>query len=195
MAKASQRGEFEVGEEGASPAALAKAKKLAIECAAAQARIAALGAEEGLLRSRLNHLKTIAIPEALRQAGISSFTQGDQVVVVEDFVSGTLPKEEKPRKAALALMEKYGFGGSIRTLITIDFAKEDHEEALKLYNSLRKNNSLNIEIKDDIHNQTYLANIRDRLEEGKPIDVDKLNVFVGHTTKFKKADKKGRTKK
>lgn len=195
MAKRPQRGEFEVGEEQASPAALAKAKKLAKECEAATTRIAALGAEEGLLRSRLNHLKTIAIPEALREAGISSFTHGDQIVAMEDYVSGTLPKEEKPRKIALDLMDKYGFGSSIRTVITIDYAKEDHEEAVKMYNTLRKKNDLNIEMKEDIHNQTYLSNIRQRLEEGLKIDTDKLNVYVGHTTKFKKAkEKKGKKK-
>lgn len=194
MAKKPPKGEFEMGEADASPTALAKAKNLAKECDTASARIATLTAEETLLRSRLNHLKTVAIPDALKEAGISSFTHGDQIVEVEDFVSGTLPKDEKGRKAALDLMDKYGFGSSIRTQIVIDFAKEDHDDAVKLYNQLRKNNSLNIELKEDIHNQTYLANIRQRLEEGLKIDVDKLNVFVGNTTKFKKAKQKGKGK-
>jgi len=195
MAKRPTKGEFEVGEADASPAALAKAKRLAKECTAAQARVDILLAEEGLLKSRINHLKTIAIPDAMSQAGIDSFGIGDQVVVIEDFVAGTIPKEPEKRKAALDLMSEYGFGNSIRTLITIDFAKEDHEAAVKLYSELRKNNSLNITMKEDIHNQTYLAHIRELLDDGKKLDADKLGVFIGNTTKFKKVkDKKGKVK-
>jgi len=192
-AKQSTRGEFEMGEADASPIALEKAKSLAQECLTAQARIERLAAEEQLLKGRVNHLKTVAIPDALKQAGISSFTAGEQTVVMEDFVAGTLPKEEKARQKALDLFEKYGGGGLIRTIITIDFAKEDHDKAVKLYKELRKNNALNIELKSDIHNQTYLAFIRERLEGGKKLDAKTLNVFIGNTTKFK-TDKKGKKK-
>jgi hypothetical protein len=185
----SERGEFEVGEADASPAALAKAKQLAAECINAQSRVERLQAEEGLLKGRINHLKTIAIPDAMKQAGIGSFANDDLSVIVEDFVAGTLPKEEKARQKALDLIEKYGGGGLIRTVITIDFAKEDHDKAVKLYKELRKNNALNIELKSDIHNQTYLAFIRERLEGGKKIDTKTLNVFVGNTTKFKPVKK------
>jgi hypothetical protein len=186
------KGDFELGEEHASPGALNKAKKLAAEAMMIEQKVEGLDEEMSLLGKRLVFLKREAIPEALRQAGISTFTALDgRAVEVEDAVFGSLPKEEPARSTAIAKMEEYGLGGNIRTVITIDFAKEDRDEAVKLYKQLRKNNAYNIEMKESIHSSTYTSVLKQRLEAGEPLDAKALSIFVGHNTKFKKP-KKGR---
>jgi len=191
-AKQQQRGEFELGEEHANPAALRKAKRFAAEATTIEGELATLDERSSLLNKRFLWIKTQGIPEALKQAGISQFTGLDgRSVEVEDFVSGTLPKEEPARSKAIALLEDYGLGNIIRTLIVIDFAKEDRDDAVKLYNQLRRNNSLNISMEENVHHSSYISNLKSRLEDGKPLDAKTLNIFVGNTTKFK-APKKGK---
>jgi hypothetical protein len=187
---------FVQGEASASPVALTKAKQLVQELFNAQSRLDAISSEAEIIRGRTNHLKTILIPDALKQAGTMVYldTAIDKMVEVEPFVSGSLPKEEKERATAIALLDQYGGGSLLRTMITLDFSREDRELALEWYNKLKKQNSLNITIREDVHSATYLAYLRERLETGKPINTKVLGVFVGETTKFKKVKaKKGKT--
>ena len=189
-----ERGEFELGEENANPAALSRAKKLAAEAGTIEQKLEALDDESSLASKRLYWIKTQGIPEALRQAGLKKFTGLDgREVAVEDFIGGSLPKEEPARSRAISKLEEYGLGGIIRTIITVDFSREDHDDAVKLYKQLRKNNSYNIEMKNSVHASSYTATLLRRLEDGKPLDASNLNIFIGQTTKFRKS-KKGKRK-
>ena len=197
MAKSAkqERGEFELGEDQANPQALARAKKFAAEATMIEQKLEALDEETSLLSKRMLWLKTQGIPEALKQAGISHFTGLDgRSVEVEDFVSGTLPKDEEARRAAIAKLEEYGGGNLIRTTIEIDFAKEDREDAIKLYKQLRRNNSLNITMGEGVHHSSYISFLKHRLEDGEPLDAKALGIFVGYTTKFRKPKKKKATR-
>jgi hypothetical protein len=191
MAKSSPaRGDFELGEEHANPRALKKAKDFASEASTIEKELEDLDQRTSLLNKRFQWIKTQGIPEALKQAGISQFTGLDgRSVEVEDFVAGTLPKEEPARSQAIALLESYGLGSIVRTTVVVDFAKEDREEAVKLYKQLRKNNSYNITMEENVHHSSYVSNLKARLEDGKPLDAKALNIFVGYTTKFKKPKK------
>src|SRR4249920_276063 len=104
MAKAQKadRGEFELDESQANQEALDKAKKLAQEAMTLEHRIERLEDQSAFLQQRYNHIKSHDIPEALRKAGINQFTALDgRSVSVEDFISGSLPKEEPARSKAI----------------------------------------------------------------------------------------------
>ena len=67
--------------------------------------------EENLseLKSRHNKAKTIALPDMMAECGLSEFrTDTGFRIAIEDFVTGSLPKEDSKRREAIAWLESNG---------------------------------------------------------------------------------------
>ena len=135
------------------------------------------------LGSRATDLKTKTIPDKMAEIGISEFaTPAGAKLKVEDFVSGSLPKEPEKRSTAIGLLERWGADGIIRNEITLAFDKSQHNAAMALADDLRKQ-GFNAEVKSGVHPQTYLAFIRERLASGEEVDAEAMGIFVGRKTK------------
>ena len=135
------------------------------------------------ISSRANALKTAAIPDAMAEAGLSEFkTPEGARLKIEDFVSGSLPKEPTKRVEAIAAVEAWGAGGIIKNEVSLFFERSQHNEAMALVDDLRQR-GLACELVSTIHPQTYLATIRKRLAEGDEVDADRMGVFIGRKTK------------
>lgn len=182
---------FDPAEGGATapPAAL---KRLAVKIAEAEAQeqlVDQLEADLKAAKSLLHHLRTVVLPEFMARANTTDFTLGDKRVYLEDFVSGSLPKEPEARQKAMGEFLKYeGAEGLVTTELTIPFSKTQHNEAGDLMGRLVVE-GYPATLDTSIHHQTLMAFVRNRLTSGKPIDLDALGLFSGKVAKIGPAAK------
>lgn len=136
-------------------------------------------------KSALNHLTTVELPDAMAAVGLTDFTTDSGAKLsTGDFVAGALPKEPDKRKVALVQLKKEGGEDIIKNVITIQFDKKEHNKALALAADLR-DQGYEAEVKSDVHPQTLMKFVRERLKKGEKVAADKLGCFVGRITKIK----------
>lgn len=135
------------------------------------------------LSGRANELKIKSLPDKMAEVGLSEFKtpQGDRIKV-EDFVSGSLPKDPEKRSKAIAAIESMGGESIIRNELLLAFEKSQHNEAMALVDDLRQR-GFAAEVTSGIHPQTYLAFVREHLRNGDEVDAEALGIFVGRKTK------------
>lgn len=135
------------------------------------------------LSGRANELKIKSLPDKMAEVGLSEFKtpQGDRIKV-EDFVSGSLPKDPEKRSKAIATIESMGGESIIRNELLLAFEKSQHNEAMALADDLRQR-GFAAEVTSGIHPQTYLAFVREHLRNGDEVDAEALGIFVGRKTK------------
>lgn len=142
------------------------------------------------LNGRAIALKTKEIPEEMSAVGLTEFKTPDgSTIKVEDFVSGSLPKEVEPRAKALGKVVEMGGEGIIKNTITLEFERSQHNEALSVADDLRKQ-GFDPVVKSDIHPQRYLGWVRECLRNGTEVDAATLGIFVGRNTKVQLKKKK-----
>lgn len=136
------------------------------------------------LNSRATEIKTKTIPDQMAEIGISEFSLPNGVRLrVEDFVSGSLPKDPEKRALAIGKITDYGGEGIIRNEVTLAFDKAQHNEAVALAQDLRER-GFAVTVQSGVHPQTYLAFIRERLASGEELDAEALGVFIGRKTRI-----------
>lgn len=155
--------------------------------------------------ARKNELKTKSIPDAMAALGSGEWV-GEEPdedgkvpkVVMEDFVSGSLPKEPAYREAAIAWLEENGGAELLKTEISATFGKSQHNSALEIFEGLvKKAEEMGFMLTMDsgVHAQTYLAFMREKLKNGEQVPVEKLNLFVGRMAKVSRVKAKKRMTK
>ncbi len=153
------------------------------EATSLEEQLEQLDADAAAARSALNELKTKRIPELMTELQMSDLTRNGWKVKVNDFVSGSLPKEEGPRKLAIDWLEAHDGGPLIKTEIGMQFAKSQHDEAKKLADRLLAE-GFAVQLTSGVHASTLQAFARERLKSGEPIDTDVLGLFTGQVAKF-----------
>lgn len=190
-------GKMNFEREGAASAAptssLKKIMKLARQAADLEVTISDLTEVISKAQSRLTHLKTMEIPDAMSEAQLSEFRMEDgTLVTAEDFVAGSIPKDPEKRQKAVELLEAYGGGGLIKPQLRLVFSKSDNAKAIKLFQQLQKK-GLPVEYEASVHAQSLMAFGRERLRNGEATDFPSLGLFVGRIAKFKlPKEKKGK---
>lgn len=162
------------------------------------------GLEEMLssLNARKTELKTKSIPDAMAMLGSGEW-QGDEPdedgkvpkVVMDDFVSGSLPKDPAAREMAISWLEENGGGELLKTEISATFGKSEHNSALDVFGTLSKmaeEMGFQLTMDSGCHPQTYLAFMREKLKGGESVPVEKLGLFVGRVAKVSRVKAKKR---
>lgn len=138
------------------------------------------------LKSDLQKVKNIDIPDLMAQVQQNDFTTTDGwKVEIQNFVSGTLPKEPDRRRMAMEWLENNGAADIIKTEIRVTFDKEERELAQSVMRLLEGYNeaTLDPEMSSSIHPQTLLAHARERLRKGEEIPTF-LGLFAGRVAKI-----------
>jgi hypothetical protein len=144
------------------------------------------GLDEELTRARkeLNELKFVRIPDAMAQAGLTSFALADgSQVKVEDFVQGSLPKDPLTRTLAVSVLEQHGGEALIRNQVVVPFDRKDHNRAINLAREL-EDRGLMVNVVHDVHAQTLQAFVREKLRAGEQLPWEALGIFVGRRAKI-----------
>ena len=143
--------------------------------------------EENLsdLKKKLNRMKTVELPDMMAECGMSEFkTDTGFNIKVEDFVSGSLPKDDDRRMAAIHWLESNGGESLIKSELTMAFEKSQHNEALSLMAQLQEQ-GYHVNSKMGVHPQTLLAHIRERMKNGDEVPLETLGLFAGRVAKIK----------
>jgi hypothetical protein len=186
--------EFDIGPQINSNALPLLQHKLG-EAAALQEQIETLEADLKAAKASNHQLTTVEIPELMGSMNMDALDFEGWHVAIRDHVSGSLPKDETARAEAIKLLESYGAGDLIKTTVAMEFTKEERETAKKVFEFLQ-GRKLDPSMSEGIHPQTLGAFLRERLQNGEPVDGEALGLFVGKQAKFTKTQaRKGAEKK
>ncbi len=183
---------MELGEGGSmTPALRSRLDALANEVIKLDTRI-----ENGenllkVLKAERRKIVMDVIPPVLQSVGLKEYTTVDDLkVMVKTIVSGSLPKEEEARKAAVAILKAAGGDGLFTNEVSITFGKEQAKEAEKVLEAIGKLGYNHAVFEEKVHPQTLCAFVREKMANGEEIDVKKIGVFVGPEADIKQAKKK-----
>lgn len=179
---------------------------------------------EDLLKERkaeYNELVKTEIPEKMLAIGLNSFSLKDGTEIkINDFMSGSLPKNPEKRKEAIEYLFDLEAGGLLKPSIKIQLAVGEEDvakAALKTCRSLTRNKkkkqalldagvseieieALKVianraEINHDVHHSTLAAFGREFVSNGKELDTRKLGLFGGKVAKINLPEDKRKGKK
>lgn len=137
------------------------------------------------LKKQLNKLKMIELPDLMAECGMSELKTEDGVTIkIEDFVSGSLPKEFEKREAAISWLEDHDASSLIKTELTLAFEKSQHNEAMSLAAELHER-GFDSSAKMGVHPQTLIAHVKERLRKGEEVPLEVLGLYAGRTAKVK----------
>lgn len=146
--------------------------------------IGALDEETKELSARLWEIKRKELPELMADLGIEDFKlSGGGKIELKEFVRGSLPKEEEPRRLAFEYLAELDMEGLIKTDVSFKFKKTEHNWSMNLV-ALAEENGYDAFVKTDVHPQTLYAGVKELLRDGKDVDMDKLGVYNGTEAKI-----------
>ena len=173
---------------------------LAQEMTYAIAQLKVMDEAAAMWRSRVGHLRTKLFPEAMKQFGSTEMKVPEDVPAVADlpmlpkgtvismgdFVAGSLPKEGAERAIAIKHLEECEGEALIKTAIVIAFNKSEHNLATSIFEELKaREEGLAVMMESSVHPQSLCAFARERMADGKPIEPEKLGLFVGQKVDVK----------
>lgn len=176
------------GEEGGgqtpAPVTLDQIKEVGNQADKLSTEIADLEKLVGAKKKELNEILQNKLP--LMMVGAPSITLDNGTKIsIGTFVSGVLPKDPAERRAAIEWLEANEGEGIIKTEISVEFAKSKYEEAKKLAEELRKE-GFEFAFETGVNPQTLAAFVRERMQNGDPVDHKVLGVYVGRHAKLTK---------
>lgn len=180
--------EFDVGVSAPSDK-LEQLHGLLEEAFALEGALAQMEDDLKAARSALHSLRTGRIPDMMAELQMDEATFKGWSVKVDDFVSGSLPKDPKKRAKAIDWLEANDGAGLIKTDVSVSFGRSEHEQATSLWQSL-EGDGLPASLSSTVHAQTLQAFARQRIRDGDPIDPEALGLYVGKVAKMKRKENK-----
>jgi hypothetical protein len=180
--------EFDVGGQGeaqASPDALAQLREAIQELVSLEETIEQMEEDLKAAKKQREALRTGRIPELMAEIQSDHFTHAGYEIKLQDFVSGSLPKEPDRRQKAIQWLEANGADGLIKTDLQLQFGRSQHNEALSVADELRQE-GYEPRVESGVHAQTLQAFARERIKNGEPIDTETLGLYTGKVAKTKK---------
>jgi len=176
--------EFDMGgEASASPDTLEVLHTLLGEAITLEQMVAQMEEDLKAARANLHTMKSSRIPDVMDQLQMDQLSFRGWTVKINDFVSGSLPKDPEKRQKALQWLEQNDASGLIKTEIKVAFGKSQHNEALEVAGRLvSEGYAPNVE--SGVHSATLQSFARQRIKEGDPIDTEVLGLFVGKVAKL-----------
>ena len=147
---------------------------------------AELEAELSVLGEELRLLTEVTFPELFDEVGITEFSVDGVRISVDQKLYGSLPKDEFEREEALDEILTHGGGDIIQPTVTVPFARSGREEALRLGEYL-KQAGLTYQLKEDVNHMTYKSWAKEELENGTPLDLNRLGIWNRRFVKETKA--------
>lgn len=181
--------DFDLGESASSDNSMQRLVSMAKEVIDTEQLVESLEENLSDLKKRLNKMKTVDLPDLMAECGLSEFkTDSGFRITVDDFVSGSLPKDEDKRVAAIRWLESNGAEALIKTEVSLQFGKSEHNRALALVADLA-DKGYDVASKMGVHPQTLIAHIKERLKGGDEVPLELLGLYAGRIAKIKQAKK------
>ncbi len=135
------------------------------------------------LKQEKNRLAMEAIPAVMDEMHVNRLDVGEVSVTLKPFVSASIPQDRK--QEAYQWLRDHGLDDIIKNDVILSFGRGEDNEANKIMLDL-ENQGLHPEAKTHIHSSTLKAFVRERVENGQPIDLDLFGAFVARTANIKR---------
>jgi hypothetical protein len=155
-------------------AELSRVTELSLLMAMQKSKVEAL--EEDLARAKEAFRRTAEedLPELMREIGLASIKLEDgSSVEVRDEVDAALTADKKA--AALDWLQANGFGGIIKTTVSVAFDKSEREHALETRNRLHEQ-GLQAELNEGVHPSTLKSFVKEQLAAGTAVPFDLFSI-------------------
>lgn len=128
-------------------------------------------------------LREEALPAAMQEVGMAKVTlESGKTISVALEVYASITNEKKP--AAFQWLESHGFGGLIKTSVSVEYGKGEIEEARKLQSRLQSEGVMS-EIDRSVHAGTLKAFLKEQLKDGKEVPLDLFGAMPVWVAKVK----------
>ncbi len=134
-------------------------------------------AEDALSAAKdaLRQVKEVDLPEAMKEAGVKTFTTVDGAVVTcKNEVQVNITEANRP--AAFQWLIDNGFGGLLKLDVEIHFDRGDRDKAEKLAAQLSKK-GIDTVVKQNVHPQTLKSFAKERIADTESDIVFPLDLF------------------
>jgi len=135
------------------------------------------------LKQEKHRLSTEAIPALMSEMDVTRLDVGDVTVSLKPFVSASIPADRK--QEAYQWLRDHGLDDIIKNDVVMSFGRGEDETANKVMLDL-ENKGFHPESKTHIHAMTLKAFVRERVENGQPIDLDLFGAYVAQTADIKR---------
>jgi hypothetical protein len=116
------------------------------------------------------------LPMLMQEIGITSvkLETGETIEVKEDCDAKIT---EANRSSALAWLLAHGFGGIIKTCVSVSFGKGDHIKAEAARKALAAKYE-GVTLDESVHPSTLKAFVKERMKAAEPVPADLFGIFV-----------------
>jgi hypothetical protein len=195
-------------EAEASSDKLDKIVALVKEGAAIQETIESLTEALKVNVGRFNRIKQVELVNLMKEANMGKYESEDGKIKtkLDNYVSGSLPKDEHDKEEALKVLEEAGGAALIKTDVAVRFPKNMHNAAkdffVKVQELLKEYDpsdeiDFEPEFKEGVHAASLQAFAREKIRKGEELNYEALGLTVGQHVKFEfyEEDEKGKLKK
>ena len=161
----------------------AKLSALAEEALRVRASIDAHQTRISQLNKKLARIERGDMVEMMAEAGVEEFVYSGKKFALKMWIGGVWPKDPEKAQQATRYLENRGADGLLKTVVTADFGRDQHDRAQEVYDNMR--NYCDPKIKSTVHPMTLRAWARRRLSEGEDIDLESLGLIAGHVVNVK----------
>jgi hypothetical protein len=184
---------FDIEEPSANSDTFKRMVSMAEEVVDTEQLVAELEDNLETVKKTLNRLKTKDLPDLMAEVGVTEIAvKGGIKVEIKDFVAGSLPKASGARKAAIDWIAENDGEDLIRTVMRVEFEKSEHNIAMDIAGQIREKGYEPV-VESGVHPQTLLSFVREKLEDGDEVPLEKLGLYAGRTAKVKvPKEKKGK---
>ena len=163
---------------------LSSVAKIADQIVAKQTEVKTLEEDLKKAKAKLLKLTDEELPSAMQELNISEFKLGDGSQVTLKATYGARISEEN-RDAAFEWLRKRNEADIIKNTVTVRFNREQDNEAKALVADLVKKEMVP-EQKSEVHPGTLRSWAKQRIEDGKELDMNLFGVWVGQRAEIKR---------
>lgn len=169
--------------------ALKRISELSQTLVAVQVKEALAEEELKRLQAERKRIETEDLPELMREYSLKSIEleDGSKVEVKEDVQCGITAAN---KEAAHQWLKDKGFGGLIKTDVTVEFGRDEQEAAERVADNIRKITNHPVIMDESIHWQTLKAFINEQREKGVDVPADLFSIFPFSKAKLTPPKKK-----
>ena len=168
---------------------LTQIAKLSELLRAADANAVALARDLQEAKEEVRRIQEDDLPELMREVGLSEIKLADgSSIKVVDEVDCNISEERRYR--AHEWLTLNGFGGIIKSAITVEFGRDEHDEALAAAQKIHDVTGRDADLREGVHPQTLKAFIKEQMAAGVSIPQELFGIRPYSKAKLTKAKAK-----
>lgn len=139
----------------------------------------------GRMRAKLSLIQIRDLPEAMQEVGLAYIETDYYSCDLTLAVNGSLPKDEEKRAEAIDYLRELDAEDLLKSEVSVSFGKGDDATARRMARILKQHTNQEVKVETTVHPSTLAAWGRERIKTNKPIDAEKVGLFIRNVAKIK----------